>query len=81
MTENERKTISYNPSEEALAFLNEHTKEGSTMTKSGLIEVAVRLLMAWPEEEFIEIVGNSISTDRLESWVKTYVDTIRHMKD
>lgn len=51
------------------------------MTKSGLIEVAVRLLMAWPEEEFIEIVGNSISTDRLESWVKTYVDTIRHMKD
>lgn len=68
------KQISYRPSKEALDFLEMHTEPGSTLNKSGLIEVAVRLLMAWPEAELAQIIGNAVKPEKLKTWVESYVN-------
>jgi len=67
------KQISYRPSKEAQDFLDMHTEPGSTLNKSGLIEIAVRLLMSWPETQLAEIVGNAVKPEKLRAWVDAYI--------
>lgn len=76
------KTVSYRPSQLTEGFLDKFAgEEESRLSKSGLIEIALRFLMEWPEEEFTQIVGNSISQERLHALVEEYMRCINGLRE
>ncbi len=75
------KTISYRPgSESVLGFLEKASKEWG-FTRTGTIELALKFLMEWPEEEMTKIIGNSISKERLHALVEGYVAASQRCDD
>jgi len=74
-----RKQIAYRPEDDVRAWIDKYAGEGKSRNSNQLVDIAVRFLMAWPEQELFEILGRA-ETKQLKEYINPVLPILKGRK-